>query len=319
MVKRIVITGAAFVVALALGVVAVPTASAACYATREFKAGTHELPACGDPEKPAGSSTFIRISRLENMVEPGVWCGKVQIKETGNRETGECNTVAAAKKEFIEVLVPEGGGGGGAGGLPDIAVTLSGGAYPIHLQGTVSSAATTLGTASGAVLTGTGATLLMLTTELSSLGTFTADFTKVKNSSSAECHSSGDVAGVVLFGGEFHLVQVALSPLTQGALLLVSEFEIECTGGVDVLVRGNVLGSITGLGIESTELAELDSALEGSNGKQSISEYYNDGGTKIKAKLESEAGAGFVASDENVSEEIQLDVLGSQMLVVHNR
>jgi hypothetical protein len=203
--------------------------------------------------------------------------------------------------------------------LPDISVTLTGGKYPVHAVGSLAAAATKLGSASGVSLTGTGVTLLLLTAELSALGTFTTDFTGVENKEKVKCSSTGDAAGVVLVSGEFHLVPINLSPLTLGILFLVSEVEIICPKGESPIVRGNVIGSVNGIGSEGTELTGFGGVLEGAEGKQNISEYYNDGGTKVKAKLEQEAGAGFVAADENVTGELGLSVLGSQMIVITNR
>jgi hypothetical protein len=203
--------------------------------------------------------------------------------------------------------------------LPDISVTLTGGVYPVHAQGSSKATAkTALETSGGGVLTGEGVTLLLLTTELSALGTFTSDFTKVVQEAKP-CHTLGDAEGVVLLGGEFHLVPISLSPLNIGILFLVTEFEIECPTGVNVLVRGNVLGSVEGIGSEGTELTGFSGVLLGEKGKQKISEYYNDGGTKIKTKLESEVGSGFTASSQQVGEPVGLQVLGSQMIVITGR
>jgi len=204
--------------------------------------------------------------------------------------------------------------------LPDISVTLTGGVYPVHAQGsTAATAATALETTGGGVLNGTGVTLLLLTTELSGLGTFTSDFTKVENPEKIKCNSAGDAAGVVLVKGEFHLVPISLSPLNIGILFLVSEFEVECPGGINVLIRGNVLGSVNNIGSEGTELTGFGGSLLGEKGVQKLSEYYNDGGTKIKTSLESEAGAGFTKSAQQVAEEVPLQVLGSQMIVITGR
>jgi hypothetical protein len=203
--------------------------------------------------------------------------------------------------------------------LPDLSVTLSGGTYPVKTGGSLAKSATSLGSASGVTLSGEGVTLLLSVAELSALGTFTTDFTNVQNSAGVKCHSSGDASGVVLVGGDVHLVYTNLSPLTLGILFLVSEFEVECPGGTSTLVRGNVIGSIGGIGSEATELTGFSGTLVGANGKQEISEYYNSTGTKIKAKLEGESGSGFVASDENVEGVVGLSVLGSQMVVITGR
>jgi hypothetical protein len=204
--------------------------------------------------------------------------------------------------------------------LPDISITLVGGAYPIHAQATAASAPTTLSTANGSVLTGTGVTVLLLTTELSALGTFTMDYTNnLQAGSSNKCNSVGDAAGLVLMGGEFHVVPIGLSPLKLGILFLVSSFTVLCESGLEIEIKGNFLGTLSKIGTEATELTEPFSAIEGERGKQAISEYYNDGGTRILAKLTSESGAGPMASAINIGPELGLAVLGSQMIVITNR
>ena len=204
--------------------------------------------------------------------------------------------------------------------LPDISVTLTGGTYPVHILGK-SEANTSLGTASGVTLKGKGVTLLLLVKELSALGSFTADFTNVEETKHAiKCNTTGDVEGVVLLSGEFHVVPLEVSAaLPLGVLFLVSEFEINCPGGTNTVVRGNTLSSLEDLGTETTELTKVLGTLEGANGVPDITHYFNDGGTEIKAKLESESGAGFVATDEDVEGPVDLSVLGSQMIVITNR
>jgi hypothetical protein len=202
--------------------------------------------------------------------------------------------------------------------LPDISVTL-GGTYPIQIIGKNTSVTTSLETSGGTEGTGRGETILILTTKLSASSTFTADLTEIEAGDHEACHSPGDARGVVLVSGELHAVQISLSPLQQAVLLLLTALEVECPGGITALVEGNVLASATGIGSEGTELTSFSGALRGEKGKQEISEYYNDGGTKIRAHLESEIGAGFVASDENDSEGIPNTVLGSQMIVITGR
>jgi hypothetical protein len=167
-------------------------------------------------------------------------------------------------------------------------------------------------------MTGQGVTFLALTTELSALGTFSASFTNI-DQGSIKCNSTGDASGVILADGEFRLVPTSLSPLNVGALLLLSEIEAECPGGDDILIQGNLLTGVTNIGSEGTELTNLGGVLLGEKGKQQLSEYYNDGGTKVKTKLEAEAGAGFVAASEQIEKELTLQVLGSKMLVITGR
>jgi hypothetical protein len=208
-------------------------------------------------------------------------------------------------------------GASAAVNLPDLSITLAGGTYPIHTQATVANSDTLIVAAAGTVLEGEGLTLLTLTTELSALGTFTADLTKIHESGTAKlCNTASDREGVVLMAGEFHLVPTSLSPLTLGILYLVTSFVIFCEFNREITVRGNMLSSLNGIGSEATELTRIGAKLEG---KQGVSEYFNDGGTKIKAKLEIEAGAGFAEAGISAEGELGLTVLGSQMIVITNR
>jgi hypothetical protein len=205
--------------------------------------------------------------------------------------------------------------------LPDISVTLTGGTYPLHLQGTLPKISWRLGTASGVVWEGTGVTLLLLTTDLSALGKFTFDFTNMEEpKTGAKCNTAGDASGVVLESGEFHLVPLEVSAsLPIGILFLVSEFEIKCAGSYEPIFRGDLLSGLEGIGTETTELTSLATTLEGELGKQNVNSYFNDGGTKIEPKFEIEEGAGFVAADIDLVGQLGLSVLGSQMIRITNR
>jgi hypothetical protein len=203
--------------------------------------------------------------------------------------------------------------------LPDISITLRG-TYPIHAVGKVG-AETMFGTTGGVVLKGAGITLLLLTTELSALGTFNATFTTMLNSGNTSCSTAGNPAGTVTLLGEFHLVPTNLSPLNLGILFLLSQAEVVCVGNpATIVLQGSAVGGIKGLGEESTEISDFGVSLKGERSSQELSEYYNDGGTKVRASLRSEAGAGQLAASINIVErEIGLEVLGSQMLVITNR
>jgi hypothetical protein len=202
--------------------------------------------------------------------------------------------------------------------LPDISVTLSGGTYPLHIVGSIGGR-TNASTLSGVALEGKGATLLLLLGELSALGTFTWDYTNVLDPFNGnQCNTLGDAAGVVLVPGEFHLVQINLNPLMVGLLYLISFTEIRC-GGTIILLRGRMLSTVVGIGNEGTELGGLGVTLVGKEGKQELSEYYNTGGTRIKAELELEPGSGFVDADANIEGELGASVLGSQMYVITGR
>jgi hypothetical protein len=331
MLKRIAVAGASLVAALAL-IAAMASASAQASIClklsnieEHIKEGQYTNPDCeGDPTPNLLEGDWVLVEELTAFKREDLWCAKLRLVlpggisgEDGYFKTDKCEADEKLgddelnASDWTEVVFPS--------GLPDMSVTLSGGVYPINMEGSRTSATTSLGTASGVTLSGTGVTLALETTELSALGTFKSTFTKVKSSEGIECNTAGDAKGVVLVKGEFHLVPINLSPLSTGTLFLVSEAEIECPGGVNVVVRGALISSLNGIGSETTELTGFGGELKGSKGKQNLSEYYNVAGTKVKAKLESEAGVGFVMSDENISEEVKLTVEGSKMLVITGR
>jgi hypothetical protein len=201
--------------------------------------------------------------------------------------------------------------------LPDISVTLTGGTYPVHLNGSIN-VPTAIGSSSGVVFAGNGVTLLLLTTELSALGTFDATFTNVEDpNNGGTCNNVGQTKGTgnVLVTGEFHVV---LGPVGLVILFLLTFLEMEC-GTFAPEVRGDVLGSVQNAGSEGTELTSLAGELTGREGKQTLSEYFNSGGTIVKAKLETEAGSGFVTTSQNTEGQMGLSVLGSQMIVITGR
>src|ERR1700733_11366684 len=113
--------------------------------------------------------------------------------------------------------------------LPDISITLSG-TYPLHIESTRPNAKTSITTAAGVELEGTGLKQLVLVKELSALGTFTVVFSNVHlpNQAGKECNSEGDAKGVVLMTGEFHLVPFRLTPPELGILHLITTFIVKC-------------------------------------------------------------------------------------------
>jgi hypothetical protein len=201
-----------------------------------------------------------------------------------------------------------------ASALPDVSLTL-GGAYPLHLNfADNGNTPWRFSTAGGNTFEGSGFSELHLFTELSALGTYRLDLLNAKRNG-VNCNSTGDAAGVVLESGEVHVV------LTRGGILanlfLISQYEIEC-GALSILIRGSYLVRLNA-GKESEALTSETEDLTGSKDKQELSEYLNSGGTAIKAKLETEEGAGFTAADEDVEEEYALTVLGSNMFVITGR
>jgi hypothetical protein len=200
--------------------------------------------------------------------------------------------------------------------LPDVSIVL-GGSYPLHLQGEVTTVRTTLGSASGVTFEGKGASLLLLAKELSALGTFSFVFKEVGIPGGAKCKTGTEPAGTVVLTGEYHVVPLNLTG-TLAILFLISFLELACETA-KIKIRGKVLATILKAGEEATQLTELGLDVEGVNGRQNVTSYYNDGGTLVDTNLESDAGLEFVNADENIAGEIVLTVLGSQMIQITGR
>jgi hypothetical protein len=290
-----------------------------------YKAQDDEFGVTGNYKNAACTEKTAVLKGEYVLVEPllfikGVlWCAKMN-PVVGPPGTGRYENATCTKKqedgEFTEVIVP--------GSLPDIEVTSKGtgtSLYPLHLEVTILTIDTALEGVSGALLTGEGILLLLLTGEATSLGTFEALFLKVEESGTA-CHSKGDKEGEVLTGGSFHIVWTSLSPLRLGELFLPGELEITC-GKVVTKVKGDVLSSLK-LGSEKaeeeTELTQIGGLLSGSKGKQSIKFFYNDEGKVVEAKLLSSVSGGvFKETNEVVRGEVATPALEQKKFKVTNR
>ena len=192
--------------------------------------------------------------------------------------------------------------------LPDISISLKGSEYPLHLNYESSTVATELEDANGGVLNGKGLKLLLLTGELTALGTFRADFAKVTETSSGKkCHTSGDPTATVLTEGSFHVVIINTSPLEIGLLFLPNAVTIECEG-FNLKVKGSVISSIEGVTTTSDVTSILGRLEKGTGmaGEQKIKEYYNDAGTKVKSELITTISGIEHESNEQVKEDVTL-------------
>jgi hypothetical protein len=205
--------------------------------------------------------------------------------------------------------------------LPDIHV-LSGESYPLHLNFSDNKPiATQLSNAKGGKLAGTGLLLLFLTFELSSLGSFEVLFLKVIEGKTGDsCITAGDHSGEVLLKGSFHIVPTT----TAGApaiLYLFAPFDLTC-GPLLAELEGGLLTPIVfkSGSTESESLTELCVVSTG-NGKgvNSVTEYINDNGTKVKATIKSELGSGLGQSALEVAGEICPEALGGKMFQVLQR
>jgi len=192
-------------------------------------------------------------------------------------------------------------------------------AYPLHLNYGSTTVNSELETTAGGLLKGVGLKVLFLIGELSALGTFRADFLDVKDGAKL-CMSTGDEDGTVLTEGSFHVVYTNLSPLLMGVLYLPSQVVIECEG-TNATVKGSILSSFIAEGNTLTELTSVSGQLlkGASAGKPKIEEYYNDAGTKVKAKLETTTGGSTKESNEVVEGTPVFSALGGKMFVVTSR
>ena len=109
-------------------------------------------------------------------------------------------------------------------GLPDVSLTLSGSAFPLHLEVTLLTAKTKLTSASGTIADGEGLLVLALTSELGSLGTDEALFTNVDTEGTkcfSEENGAKDPEGEILTKGTYHIVYTSLSPFNAGLSFLI--------------------------------------------------------------------------------------------------
>jgi hypothetical protein len=144
------------------------------------------------------------------------------------------------------------------------------------------------------------------------------------NSTACESEEGGskDRSGEVLLLGSWRAVYTSLSPLDLGVLFLLSPTTIDC-GTEEVLVKGDALASINAseLGsFESTEYTQLGQVLKGNGaGVPSLTTYYNEAGTAVKAKLEANFGTGFKSAAAEIAEQMTATVKESKMFVITSR
>ena len=86
-------------------------------------------------------------------------------------------------------------------------------------------------------------------------------------------------------------------------------------------MKGDILGSVNAAGTETTELTGFGSQLKKGSiaGKPAIEEYYNDAGTKVKAKLETTTGGTTKESNEIIEGEPEATALEGKMFVITSR
>jgi hypothetical protein len=199
---------------------------------------------------------------------------------------------------------------------------------PVHLHFADNGVTKTeLQSTAGGKLEGKGVSILLLTTELSSLGTFGAIFLAVEwKKESTKCNTKGDAAGAVVTKGAFHVVYWSLSPLRVGIAFLPEEVTIECGVNKTIKVEGCALSTAEPKKPFESELdvTNIDGALEGSGGKNALTAFDNQNGTgTVPCKLESKFVGGALAQSMETIPTVLLETLPGangkpQMITVLN-
>jgi hypothetical protein len=206
--------------------------------------------------------------------------------------------------------------------LPDVSIAL-GGTYPLHLEVTLLNVRTEFQTTGTTAIKGSGLLLLLLTEQLTSLGSFELLFNSILNpTGAASCISENgttkDGSGLILTLGTFHIVLVPPHG-SLGLLFLLQPLKVIC-GGITIHLRGSILSLITNAtGTEGTEYTGLTVVLKGTAGKPEVTEYINEGGTIVNAHLETDFGAEFTESAEVVESPVTATALEGKMFVIKPR
>jgi hypothetical protein len=191
--------------------------------------------------------------------------------------------------------------------LPDVHA-LAESEYPLHMQfNDNGKTPSKIIDVAGNILEGKGLFLLFLLKNLSALGEFEVAYlnvVKVNKTGNISCNTVGDKKGEILVKGEFHIVPINTNH-EDGILGLFKEFTVEC-GAARIKIKGAIVATINYKGMgETSDFTELCGELKGNGaGKNNLTEYLNDSGSKVKAILESEFGNGFKQMALEVGEEV---------------
>ena len=279
--------------------------ASACYEVSEFtvdtKAGWYENANC--TVKAAAKLTGrYELVLTETFItgSTSLWCANFATTPTsGHYNTNKCHL---------------GSGNTESDGLYDEI-----NAYPLLLSYESTTVHTELETTAGGLLSGVGLKTLSDGSESPASGTFRVDFLDIKDGTK-HCNSAGDATGTVLTAGSFHVVYTNLSPLLMGTLGLLNELTVECEG-TNIRVKGDTLSSLIAEGNTLTELTQVSGQLlkGASAGKPKIEEYYNDAGTRVKAKLETTVGGLTKEASMIVEGTPVFSALGGKMFVITSR
>ena len=181
--------------------------------------------------------------------------------------------------------------------LPAIHTALPGELYPIVLAASGTAAAEAVNESSGLFKSHEGSVLL-IASELTSLGQAIVDFLGIENAEKRTCHTEGDseASGAVLIpGAEYHLVYTGLSPahkLELGALMTFTKFITTCNAGAfEITATGPSIARLNvpepGAGTEgdSTKLEGASHCGSLTTAIQEIPYYYGDNLEEIPTTL----------------------------------
>jgi hypothetical protein len=176
---------------------------------------------------------------------------------------------------------------------------------PVHLHFADNGVTKTeLQSTAGGKLEAKGVSILLLTKELSGLGTYGTIFLHVEwKKENTTCNTKGDAAGAVVTKGTFHIVYWSLNPLRVGIAFLPEEVTMECGAGKIIRLKGCLLSTAEPKKPFESELdvTNIDGALEGTAGINKLTKYDDQNGNQVSCILLSEfRGAGFAQSMEVV-------------------
>jgi hypothetical protein len=201
--------------------------------------------------------------------------------------------------------------------LPDIHTALPGETYPIVLSGEAKAAAESeteirLENEVNSLPAAT-VSVLLIASELTSLGSIGITFTKVheNNHPTVTCSTEGDGAGVALVpSAEFHAVDLnntgVPATLKLGFLVLFPAFTVTCTGGLKVKTEAPNLGAIDiptpGVEGDIEGVTALTHCIAGKPGIAEQSSFVNDAGEQGKetALLKANFGTGNSSACEEI-------------------
>lgn len=109
-------------------------------------------------------------------------------------------------------------------------------------------------------------------------GTYKLTMENCRTQARQECHSTGDLSGVLLWSGEFHLARVLLSPVKVGMVMSLTPV-VGCLGELVTREGKGFVLQITPINTFTTHYELLAAFNE--LGGQAFTGYYNEAGTLV--------------------------------------